>query len=601
MLLTDLFTQNAKGLSPQARVPLQNGVSAWLVPEPTAFMKLVEHLLYAEGFDPDAAFAGGDPSRAGFLFEHPAGVKHRLLRDLRSGACQLGRMENGAVTPLAGSGADVAAMLRAQFKLPAHDWFLYVLWLRPQRFPSQRRVLAGASKKPQRVLREQTVVEAELAAMAEKKSSGVDVEALEFELDGLQKQRFRYDDLIVRRQKLLSEVDRVKRTANNSTAMQAVPDDFAQRVAAWNKVDKKLRDEQAKVLDELRVLDEQSEPRAPLPLQRDAKFIGGVVGGLVLLGAAAFLPGNLRLLGLLDVLPFGLASIQSFGWIADLETRDVYLHRRQLLRDLDERYVARIEKAQVPIQQVLKRAGLPMDELLEALQNRGAADVHVRHAEDALKAFEQGEGAELANAEYQRLVERCSEIETLLLSTSVGAGQGNQAQRKRELEDELAQIVAKAQTQPTIPVTDEPLGTVDPTGERGLLLVVAEVLGLSPDEAAGRLVEVGLRYLQKLGFPDVSSLDVQVTGEVSLDGKTLSDMTNQQADLAHLALSFAAYELTGSLIGAPLWAEGLSQMNLLPGDSLFAYLQALTPHGQLICVEHTGTGLPPGVQVHSLV
>lgn len=564
-------------------------------------MKLVEHLLYAEGFDPDAAFAGGDPSRAGFLFEHPAGVRHRLLRDLRSGACQLGRMENGAVTPLAGSGADVAAMLRAQFKLPAHDWFLHLLWLRPQRFPSQRRVQAEASKKPQRVLREQAVVEAELAAITEKKASGVDVEALEFELDGLQKQRFRYDDLIVRRQKLFSEVDRVKRTANNSTSMQAVPADFPQRVAAWKKVDKKLHDEQAKVLDELRVLDEQSEPRAPLPLQRDARFVGGVVGGLVLLGVAAFLPGNLRLLGLLDVLPFGLASIQSFGWIADLEARDTYLHRRQLLRDLDERYIARIEKAQAPIQQVLKDAGLPMDELMEALQNRGAADAHVGRAEDALKAFEQGEGAELATAEYQRLVERCSEIETLLLSTSVGAGQGNQAQRKRELEDELAQIVAKTQTQPTIVITDQPLGAVDPAGERGLLLVVAEVLGLSPEEAAARLVEAGLRYLPKLGFPDVSALDVQVTGAVSVDGKELSEMSNEQADLAHLALSLAAYELIGSLVGSPLWVEGMTQMKLVPEESLFALLQALTPHGQLVCVEQTGSVIPPDVPVHSLV
>ena len=52
-------------------------------------------------------------------------------------------------------------------------------------------------------------------------------------------------------------------------------------------------------------------PRAPLTLTKDGKFLGGLAGGTVILLAAAFLEGDLRLVGLLDIAPFGLAAVQA--------------------------------------------------------------------------------------------------------------------------------------------------------------------------------------------------------------------------------------------------------------------------------------------------
>lgn len=585
MKLTDFFSQNVRGLAVSARASLAAPVQSLVVGDPDAFIRLWVHLLYAEGFDPDADFAAAEPSRGGFLFDIPGSdKKHRLLRDLKSGACQLAVLENGAAAPLASTGAEVASMLRSSFKLPARDWFESLCWLSASHLPSSRRGDAPTSTgsvPPGAPLssRSESEVEAELleAKAKDKQSGGPDVEALEFELDGLQKQRFRFDDLIAKRQTLLANVDRAERALSAESFLASVPKNFPAMVAEQQRVDRKLKDEREKVLTELRQLDDRVPPKKPGPLWKDPRVIGGTIAGLAVLVVAALLPAKWKLLGLLDVVPLGIATIQSLGWVSELQEHDEFAARRALLLRLEERFNERIEQANAAIAKVVKQSGLDLADLLAALEGGGVKQQALDRAKQVLADFENNEGMELLGQEYQRITARASEIETALLSASVGTGADSPAKRRiKDLEGELH----KLRTAGHAPVQRAAPASYDYKRERQMLFSLSEILGQGLEEVARVWAERALALCQASGSvaASVTALVIEDSGRVMVDGQPLQ-LRSDVGDAVQVCLQLTAYALSrGSgafpVVAAPLCLDSRALV-ALPEDRCVALLNEL--------------------------
>lgn len=573
MILTDLFAQNVRGFGAQLHAKLAPGASE-LTPAPPHFAQLLRTLFYAPGFDPDANFAArpGEPARAGFIFTHEAQT-YRLLRDLGTGAVQLA-LKTSELSPLATNAADVLLRLRAM-GMPSAEAFDAIYALAESDFPSRR--LAPQSG------RTRAALEAAIATLRAKPRVARTTDALEFELDGLQKKKYGWEDLSQRRVKLASEVTQWEQRLSQWAWLEQIPADFEQRVAAFETAHKKRASELVELGDDNaeRKGDEGGERLARVPLQpislvRNWQFWAGITAGLVFLVLAMLLSGQARFVGLLDIGAFGWSVIVALQFVSESETYERYTHRVARREDVRRRIEEKFTADTQVVREVLAKAnGATAKEIVEQLGQRDQLRTQAETAEHKLAAFDLGEGVDLRSWGAEQVESRISEIEEQL-ALAGDSPSDTTAQELAALERELANS-----------------GRPPPGPFNGKALVLA-LVEASGGELAQAITPLGARAGQFLtqwwGRPSVVFIDER--GLIISDGAAFASLALEIQDQVWLALRLAAFELCAPSLSAALWIFDLNALPHLQAQWLTTYVPFVSQASQaFVCASVPTLGL----------
>ncbi len=565
MLIADLFAQNVRGFPAQMRASLSAGANE-LSPTPPDFLILVRTLFYSKSFDPNANFAAVAPARAGVMFTHQ-GETYRLLRDLSTGAAQLAMKNAQGLATIAEGASEVCARLRSDFSVPGEEIFDTLLVLSSTDFPSQADKPSGAG-------RPRAQIEQEIKTLRAQSGSGS--KALEYELDGLQKQRFAWEDLQGQRQRLVDEANRARARLQGGEALDGLPENFAGLVADFHQAKSKRETELAAIAEP----EDALPPAQPAPLGKQAPFWAAILSGLVLLVLCFVLPGQWRFVGLLDVAAFGWAAIVAWLWVTDAEAFVDASTRGRRHAELRLRIEERFTAKTALVKQTMATLRLEANEIVEMMQQRAPLRAQLAEHEQGIAAFDAGPGKELFSHEHDRVAARISEIEDQLsLSVQTTAADGQlMLQRITALERELA-----------TPATRAPFSLLP------LLRAVSELNGKSLEQNASALGARAAQFLdQWWGKP--SALILGEDGAIEAMGVSWSAHAANAKDQIFLALRLAAFESTAPPL--PLWIDGLEVLPHILPAWLKTYLPFIAQKAQVVASgSRAAFGLPVQVVI----
>lgn len=611
MLITDLFVQGVDRY-PQVKVRLPQGLSALTPVEDDTFVAVVRELLYSEGFDPQSRFATmpGDVVRVGGVIVADDGTSYRIIRDLKSGSAQLAKAEGGAYLPIANAGREVSQLLRTQLQVPARDVFDALFLIDVRAFPTP--VVAA----PQPVLMAQPLslmlpgpvatrpvqqIHQEIQALKKQREAMAGTEQLEYELDGLQKKRFAFDELAEKRRNHTDRIASLEREIAQSAAIDELPANFATLAENAVKQKQKFDEDRTKLVEEIARMEGDGPPPKPPVLARDAKFLGGLGGGAVILLAAAFLDGDLRLIGLLDIAPFGLAAVQALGAVNDMEATDRYAARLKALKDRLKKVSEKYERDAAVVVNAVKRFNAESaDEVVAAVTRRAALKQELERMKGVIAAFDAGEGTALQGDELRQLNARIAEVEAALLGSASGGGDTREIDRKiAALEAEMSGGAA--------PGVGGPPGAAAMPGARGavaaapaaasavtflpVVRALAEVSGADVTAVCQQLASRAAAYAGRLVSRPNTALSIDEQGAATFGGAGLGTLPGGEQHALTLAVRLAAYELAVQRHAFPLWVDRLVRVADLPHDGLPAFYAHLAKKSQVFLLGDETSGV----------
>jgi hypothetical protein len=583
--------------------------------------------------------------------------RYRLLWEIGSGRRALQVMNGGAVEVVTTTQAEIVQALTAQVGFPQSDVLREICFSFVDDLPSRRIAKDDDERSGPRARADKPLPpgfddaaparrdadkplppgfdgaaptsrwagrpEAELRARLDeiKRITGaqVDVSALEFELDGLQKKTFE----LQARRKPLSDLDAniatVDAQLQRSAGLASLPADFAERStrllaarADHDKLIERLDKESQTLLASVEHLSEEvsgvRRRGGARPLQaaaNDPLVRWGVVGGLgaILVGVLGGMAAEgLRWVALLDIPAFGVAVWGGIKLLGGLE--EGASTRLKLLRIADERKRAQdrfgidkeqlerlLEKHQLLLEQVpellqswqLRQELLTRRELLVDQREPLVADVagvdeelagnaaRIKALEDQLAAA--GQGYDPATAELTR---EADEIERVLRGELKAAAPA-------------APEPAPTDAQPAATTTPATTGGVGADVPLIMIRLASDLLVRSVDDTATLL---GPRTSQLLGVLTAGRFTAMVA---SSRGTSLTDAAGQAVpfgsvpavdrDLAVLALRCAIVEAITPVVGRlPIVFErSLDQLPLETAPLVVKALQLIGSHTQTMC------------------
>jgi hypothetical protein len=579
--------------------------------------------------------------------------RYRLLWEIGSGRRALQVMNGGAVEVLTTTQAEIIQALTAQVGFPQSDVLREICFAFVDDMPSRRAVADGARSGAQAradkplppgfddaaparrdadkplppgfdgaapTSRWAGRPEAELRARLDeiKRVTGqqVDVSALEFELDGLQKKTFELQG----RRKPLTELDAniatIDAQLQRSAGLASLPADFADRstrlLAARAEHDKLLerldKESQALLASVEHLSDEVSGVRRrggarPLQAAASAPLVrGGVVGGVaaILIGLVGGLAvEGLRWVALLDIPAFGVAVWGGIKLLGGLE--EGASTRLKLMRIADERKRAQdrfgIDKEQ--LERLLEKHQLLVEQVPELLQSwQLRQDLLARR--EALVTQREPLAADVAGVD-EELAQNATRIKAIEDQLSA-AGQGYDpatAELTREADEiervlrgELKPAAPAATPEPTAPSTTTTPPAAGATGVDVPLIMIrlaSDLLVRSVDDAATLL---GPRTSQLLGVLSAGRFTAMVA---SSRGTSLTDAAGASVpfdsapavdrDLAVLALRCAIVEAITPVVGRLpfVFERSLDQLPPETAPLVVKALQLIASHTQAMC------------------
>jgi hypothetical protein len=568
--ITGLFDRDVK-------LRLSPGLVGVQMSEDARFRDVLRGLLFATGFDPQNPFATSTHDvKASCLLHESDGVSFRLLRDLRSGAAQLARGTDGQFTPVADGADEVWHVLHGQASIPSRACFEALYWLGADAFVDDTRLVprslslldAGAMG------RSKEQIKAEIEALRGQRS-GATARELEFELDGLQKQRYAYEEVSQRRQVFVNRLSQVDRELEKGGLLDALPKNFDDMAMTFDAYKQKFTDERTRLLDEQREREGRGRPYSPQPLLTDAKFMGGLVGGFVLLGISAFLDGDLRLIGLLDVAPWGLAAVQALGFVNDLEAGDKYDQRLRLIDERVKRIEQKFESDTLVLRNAVTSLGVerPLDVSALIARRRTMKSERLKIQEE-LETFDAGAGKTLSLAEVATLDRKMALLEDKLSSLSIGSTPEELDKRLAALEAELAEEPKEAQVATLTPRSGPP-----PFAEQ-MRALTALGCGDGPSIAAAMTPRVAAYAERLLGRAVAVTLSAD--GSMQADGQSFFGVDKKAQAVLRLALRMCAFELASTRKAFPLWIDHLERVSDLPHAALPVYYKHLAKRAQVV-------------------
>ncbi|MBI5510134.1 MAG: hypothetical protein HY903_15360 [Deltaproteobacteria bacterium] len=583
MILLDLALQGYRDLSGSIRVRLQSGYNALVTPG-AAPETVVAGLLAVLFGRRDKSPLAGKKSGGGVSLMGADGLTLRAVRDFGAGTGQLFEFmrDTRAFSPLAADAAQIEAALRGRMHLPSREVFEAVYVVRAQDLPSAARAAAakpeseddGPPPDPE-------VLKAKLAELDRTLAELKRVEALEFELDGLQKQRFDLEDkmkaLAFDDSELLAAQAELKRLAY----LEALPPDFGARDDLYRKLVLR-RDQDLKRWQAERTAMERAGVHTEVaPLAKDWRLWVGLAVGVVAVVVAGFQHGMLRYVALADIPAFGLATLVVFRHLSQREAQDRLRFRRKLSDERQTKIVARDAAEINAVEELLKTAGLTSGkEVQQALAMRAAVQARVQGlAAEAERARQNPEVAALKD-ERDRLMTAIAQIEETLAGLSALPVDRPHVQAEAEaMRQRLARLLPKVAAAPA-----EERAPLSAWFKAALELMMSD-----PDTTARILSERASLIIRALSANRVVAIVYDAGGDVVMrtaqgGAAKWATMPDSVRDLVYLALRGALILALDPKTRGPVLAYGLAAA--LPGGQEVEsqFLSTMAQAGQLVHV-----------------
>lgn len=653
MELVEVILQGVRGAPGLVRWSFPGGAAVIPAGPADQLVARAAYELLAGVQDGVGAGAGleGVQARAAIVIVGRDQRRYRLLWEINSGRRALQVMNGGAVELLTTTQAEIVQALTAQVGFPQSDvlreiCFSFVDDLASRRTtqdsersgpqaradkplppgfddaaPARRDAdkplppgFDGAEATSRWAGRPEAELRARLDEIRRITGAQVDVSALEFELDGLQKKTFE----LQARRKPLSDLDAniatIDAQLQRTAGLASLPADFAERstqlLAARAEHDKLLerldKESQALLASVEHLSDAVSGVRrrgGARPLQAAANDplvrwgVGGGVAAIFVGVVGGMVEEGLRWVALLDIPAFGVAVWGGIKLLGGLE--EGASTRLKLMRIADERRRAQdrfgIDKEQ--LERLLEKHQLLLEQVPELLQSWQLRQELLTRRE-LLVAQREPLLADVAGVD-EALAENAARIKALE-DQLAAAGQGYDpatAELGREA-DEIERVL-RGELKPAAPTAPEPTpaATATPTtrGDTGvdvpliMIRLASDLLVRSVDDAATLL---GPRTSQLLGVLTAGRFTALVA---SSRGTHLTDATGAAVpfgaapaldrDLAVLALRCAIVEAITPVVGRlPIVFErSLDQLPLETAPLVVKALQLIASHTQAMC------------------
>jgi hypothetical protein len=377
MELVEVVLQGVVGVPALTRWTFPAGVAVIPAGAPEALVARAAYELLGAQSDGKLSGAGldGQPSRAAVIVVGRDGRRYRLVWELGSGRRALQVMNGETLEVVSTSQAEIAQTLTAQVGFPQADALREIYLSFVEDLPSKRLQDAlgqggptpsgkfgkalppgfdvddapardtdkplppgfdGAETTSLLATRPEAELRARLAEIRSRQEGTVDVSAIEFELDGLQKKTFELQG----RRKPITDIDAnvttIDQQLERTAYLENLPADFAEKatrltsIQAEHDIDISRLDAEAQVLvDSVRHLSEEvsgvSRRGGAKPLQAamlDPYVKWGLVVGVAAIGVGfvgGFIASGLRYVALLDIPAFAVAVHGGMRLLGDLE------------------------------------------------------------------------------------------------------------------------------------------------------------------------------------------------------------------------------------------------------------------------------------------
>lgn len=393
--------------------------------------------------------------------------------------------------------------------------------------------------RPEHELRER------LEEIQRRTASTVDVGALEFELDGLQKKTFE----LQARRKPVADAEQALRTIDEQLAklawVERLPPDFLERArrlgtirAEHDREIQRLDDATKAIVDSASHLSEEvsglTRRGGPRPLQAalDDPFVrwGSVAGvaAIVVGGLGHFAVDGLRWLALVDIPAFGVAVYGGIRLLSGLEEGASV--RLKLTRYADERkrQHERFAIDREQIERLLEKNQLTLEQIPELEQGFALRNDLVERRAAHAAVLEQQRGDELTtiDAELAATADRIRTLESELQNAGSGYDPAT-ADLKREA-DEIEAVLRGEITDSSADASSSSSALSASSGPSAAALAMANEDSSPPTPVGGTAVDVLRRQLRQASDLLVLSIDDTAQKLAPRAGQMIQALTDQR-------------------------------------------------------------------------
>jgi hypothetical protein len=412
VIVLDLALQGIHDLVGSTRVRVQSGYTALVSSQvqPDTLVAGLCELLFAEGVSlgaTDFAAPGARSTGGGITVTAADGATFRIMRDLRVGSSQLLEFQRDtkSFAEVATAADEISQFLRARVALPTRQTFEKVFLLRAADLPSAASVPEldtaepeAATEEPEPAQLTARLEEIEVALAGHQR-----VEDLEFELDGLQKQRFSLEDQLRATASDGNELEEARAGVRQWRYLDALPEGFGSRHVAYLELVRKRDGDLERWQKERDGIERSERSAAVEPLLGDWRLWAGLGVGAMAVAVAVVLGGVFRYVALLDIPAFGLAVAILVQNLSQRERRERTLVRLRISDDRRGKILARDKEEISAVEALLAEVGLGDGEVRGALARREAA-------RERLRELEQAAAAAARDPERIGLQEKCNEL-----------------------------------------------------------------------------------------------------------------------------------------------------------------------------------------------
>ncbi|MBN1962404.1 MAG: hypothetical protein JW841_15835 [Deltaproteobacteria bacterium] len=358
---------------------------------------------------------------------------------------------------------------------------------------------------------------------------------LEFELDGLQKQRFAIDDE-------LSQLDKpdsfVEQAQANSARYATLPADFLERYAMYNKSIER-REQDLQRWEEAQNRLAPSEEREQLIKMPRKWFWSSIILGTLAIAAALFLGKNWRYLALIDIPTYGIATVilwqyfTRYDWRASQRRRSKrFAKRHQQILDRDSTLITSVER-------ILEDWGFGSQKEVEAAVNaKHQAEEQARQAFMARTDNDHTLTSDELVSKRNAIDSKIATIEEQLQKSSIGINVGALRAELRQLRDGIIQ-----------PLEPDAIDLESSQSESNNQLVAdftrqaCDLWLVDPLTANKRLTGISSSLIGSISLQQIVAIELNPT-EILLktaDGRSLSfnDASFEFSEVVYVALRLA--------------------------------------------------------------
>lgn len=558
MRVQELLAQGVKRFKRNHRW-IPNGQSAWLR-APVAGGKTTAAQLVRAALD-QAWFLGiqdqfapwrpeQELSRFALTIARGDELRHRIICDLRSGSVAAGRWQGEDATFIAAApnAEAVTALLTDQYDFPrAADWAALYWWAGGSGSGAGEAAGAAAG------VTDADEIRARLEELMVEKSLMSNVDQLQFELDGLESQRFATEEEIGRLDKRLAEVAGLRENLEKTRALDEADERLFGVAKDFDRWQRKYGDDRTKREDQL------NEKRARLQAaaggkywHQDPVFLALSAGAL-----AGFIVPSVLGIYALNLLGFaGLGGVGFWAWktkqtldsVASLE-KEVAAGREEL-----DQWVARQEADQQAVRELTRLVGgLDAKDLLKAWEQRKGQLEALEKAEAKLaEADVEAKRTELAET-LTGLQQKIARLEATMEENVAGAGRDvNEIEREiKALEKQLAMVSAGGAALAAASTGDEGERPAPREAIAAAIPAALQIARKDPDTMLPQLGTLATRILQAVWPDRVHAVQFDPAGRVRwIDSTRREPLEEREVDRGLELVTAAAVLVGGARLAA---------------------------------------------------